>query len=32
MECEIEMLTSEEAESRPVGEGRDAPDPLEKPK
>lgn len=32
VEAEIELLTSEEAEKRPVGEGRNAPEPLDKPK
>ena len=32
VEAEIELVTAEEAEAKPVGEGRDAPEPLEKPK
>lgn len=32
VEAEIELVTAEDAEQRPVGEGRNAPEPLEKPK
>ena len=32
VEAEIELVTAEEADAKPVGEGRDAPEPLEKPK
>lgn len=32
MEAELHLLTGEEAERSPVGEGRNEPDPLEKPK
>jgi len=32
VEAEIELLTAEEAEQRPVGEGRNSPEPLDKPK
>ncbi|KAF6029910.1 FER1L6 [Bugula neritina] len=31
VEAEIELLTAEEAEQRPVGEGRNSPEPLDKP-
>ena len=32
VEAELHLLTSEEAEKSPVGEGRNEPEPLEKPK
>lgn len=32
MEAELHLLTGEEAEKNPVGEGRNEPEPLEKPK
>ena len=32
MEAELHLLTGEEAERSPVGEGRNEPEPLEKPK
>lgn len=32
MEAELHLLTGEEAERGPVGEGRNEPEPLEKPK
>lgn len=32
MEAELHLLTGEEAERNPVGEGRNEPEPLEKPK
>ena len=32
MEAELHLLTGEEAEKSPAGEGRNEPDPLEKPK
>lgn len=32
VEAEIELISAEDAEAKPVGEGRDAPEPLEKPK
>lgn len=32
MEAELHLLTAEEAERNPVGEGRNEPEPLEKPK
>lgn len=32
VEAELHLLTGEEAEKSPVGEGRNEPEPLEKPK
>lgn len=32
VEAEIELLTAEEAEKKPVGKGRSPPEELEKPK
>lgn len=32
VEAELHLLTGEEAERSPVGEGRNEPEPLEKPK
>lgn len=32
VEAELHLLTGEEAEKSPCGEGRNEPDPLEKPK
>lgn len=32
VEAELHLLTAEEAERNPVGEGRNEPEPLEKPK
>lgn len=32
MEAELHLLTQEEAEKNPTGQGRNEPDPLEKPK
>lgn len=32
VEAELHLLTGDEAEKSPVGEGRNEPEPLEKPK
>lgn len=32
VEAELHLLTGEEAEKNPVGDGRNEPEPLEKPK
>jgi hypothetical protein len=32
VEAELQLMTAEEAEKNPVGEGRNEPEPLEKPK
>lgn len=32
VEAELHLVTGEEAEKSPVGEGRNEPEPLEKPK